>query len=152
MFPFQASTASDSDLAFVANEEVALQAREDADGFVKMAKAVFGVTLDFSDASVEQVEQIAAEISAAFAAKTPKEGSIARLSYAIGGYVGETYRRNHTGVWGVMTQDGQQFSGMRTESGGLFWPTGKAEKRIRNGSEDNLWLYYQVLLKKESGA
>jgi hypothetical protein len=35
--------------------------------------------------------------------------------------------------------------------GGMFWPWGKTENRIRNGAEDSVTFYYQALVAKSAG-
>ena len=40
---------------------------------------------------------------------------------------------------------------MKHDRAGLFWPWGKAQNRLVNGEEDNLWAYYQVALLASVG-
>jgi hypothetical protein len=132
---------------FTPDANVATEAGLGAEVFVKLARDLFSVELDYSDASIERVEQIAQNIQKTSRDRPPSNESVMRLSYAMGGYIGETLRRNHEAEWGVMLLDGQRVIAMRIH-GNFVWPTGKAEKRIRNGQEDDIWFYYQVLLKK----
>lgn len=65
-----------------------------------------------------------------------------------GSYVGEVYRRNHGGEWGIVTLGGERYPGMQTASRTDFWPWGRAFDRITKGPEDDIAAYYSSLLKK----
>ncbi|MDR3416175.1 MAG: hypothetical protein P4L83_08315 [Nevskia sp.] len=69
----------------------------------------------------------------------------------MGSYIGEVFRKNHQAEWGWVTLQGNKYPGMHRQSVGLFWPWGKAQGRIVNGYEDNLWNYYQIGLLKPLG-
>jgi hypothetical protein len=65
-----------------------------------------------------------------------------------GSYIGEVYRRNHGGEWGMVDLDGQKFPGIKNKFGTSFWPWGRALNRITQGSENNVTDYYKTLLEK----
>jgi hypothetical protein len=73
----------------------------------------------------------------------PPEDTIWTFAKAFGSYVGEVFRKNHGGDWGLVTLDGQTFPGMQSKSGVLFWPWSRAHKRIVARAEDNVLHYYQ---------
>jgi hypothetical protein len=57
--------------------------------------------------------------------------------------VGEVLRRTHGGEWALV--DGQV---TLTHGAGRVWPIAKVLKRITNGSEDNVAVYYKVLVEE----
>ncbi|HDX8616329.1 hypothetical protein [Aeromonas dhakensis] len=65
-----------------------------------------------------------------------------------GSYIGEVYRRNHGGEWGIVNLNGQKFPGLKTKSGVNFWPWGCALNHIMQGPENNVADYYSTLLEK----
>ena len=135
---------------FLADQKVQQIAEAYSLDAIDLAKNQFGITLDWSDASVGNVEQMLAQMHTSYITVTPRptEAQVMSFAKAFGSYVGEVYRRNHGGEWGMVTLNGQKFPGMRTKSGTNFWPWGRASNRITNGSEDNMLDYYRVLLQK----
>ncbi len=120
---------------------------------VDLAARNFGVTLDGSEASVQQVEQMLERLHDEMASAKPPEDRIWTFAQAFGSYVGEVLRKHHGGEWGIVSMDGQSFPGLRQSSGALSWPWGRAHKRLVNGAEDNVWHYYGVLVRPaEPGA
>jgi hypothetical protein len=67
---------------------------------------------------------------------------------AFGSNVGDTYRRNHDGEWGMITLGENQFAGLRNTSGSSLWPSGRAFDRITTNAEENISDYYLNLLKR----
>jgi hypothetical protein len=113
---------------------------------VDFAKASFRLTLDGSDESVRHVETILARLHADLPTSKPSEEQIYSFAKLLGSYVGEVYRKNHGGAWGMVTmRGGESFPGMQSATHSLFWPCGQAKNRIVDGPENNLWHYYQVL-------
>src|SRR5215470_36272 len=106
-----------------------------------------GVELDWSDESIQNVEDIAEALHAAYRKDHPTPEQIEPLYKMIGSYIGEVFRRNHGAEWGWVTLQGSRFPGMEGKADNLFWPWGRARNRIIKGSEDNLWHYYQYLLE-----
>src|SRR5690606_36250155 len=96
----------------------------------------FSIELDWSDGSIEQVEKIAAALHEDYVRTRPTPEQVAPFYKAIGSYIGEVYRKNHGAEWGWVTLNGQRFPGMWRDKVGVFWPWGKAQNRIINGSED----------------
>ncbi|VWC55443.1 hypothetical protein BLA9940_02309 [Burkholderia aenigmatica] len=110
----------------------------------------FGIKLDWSDASVANVEKALAQMSSSYVSANPRPTDEQVMAFAkvYGSYVGEVYRRNHGGEWGVIALGGRRFPGLRTTSGSSFWPWGRVFHRITKGTEDNIADYYAPLLKK----
>ncbi|QXC38035.1 hypothetical protein V3429_15960 [Aeromonas jandaei] len=117
---------------------------------VDMAKNQFGITLDWSDASIPTVEKALALMHSSFITTKPRPTEEQAMSFAkgYGSYIGEVYRRNHGGEWGIVSLNGQKFPGLKTKSGVNFWPWGRALNRIMQGPENNVADYYRALLEK----
>lgn len=117
---------------------------------VDHAKTKFGIALDWSDRSIANVETILTRLHADYVKSKTQipDDAIATLAKAYGSYIGEVYRRNHGGDWGMMTLDGLDFPAVKARSGVAFWPIGRVTNRIKNGSGDNVAFYYRGLLGK----
>jgi hypothetical protein len=68
-----------------------------ADRVVQMSRARAGQTLDYTDGSIDIVEEMLAE--AALHAKRMSEEQLRRLSQDVGCYILEVARRNHGGAF-----------------------------------------------------
>jgi hypothetical protein len=115
---------------------------------VDHAKAKFQTELDFSPESVEQLEgvldQIHDTIPTGFLGKVFRalmKGSVETMSKMYGYYLGEVIRRHAGGAW-IVTENGVTL----TKADARVWPTAKVYKRITNGAEDNVAVYFKVLL------
>jgi hypothetical protein len=117
---------------------------------IDFSKKQFGITLDWTDGSIANVEKALALMHSSYAGTTPRPTEEQVMSYAkaYGSYVGEVYRRNHGAEWGIIDLGGQKFPGLRTKSGTNFWPWGRAFNRIVEGAENNIADYYKVLLEQ----
>jgi hypothetical protein len=116
---------------------------------VDFAGQHFKIVLDWTDASVAKVETILDVFHQQALRDKPTEEQVLQLGKMFGSYVGEVYRRNHGATWGMVTINGESFPGLNAlNSDGLFWPWGRANNRIANGFEDNIWHYYQFLVQK----
>ncbi len=113
---------------------------------VDFAKSSFGIALDWSDSSVRHIETVLAHLHQDVPKARPSEEQVHGFAKTLGSYVGEVHRRNHGGCWGIVTLNGDSFPGMRAPSGRLFWPWGRAQNRIVDGAQNNMWHYYQVLV------
>jgi len=150
LFPFQARAGESQSQSFVADTNIQKIAEAYALDTVDLAKSQFGVQLDWSDASIENVEKALVKMHASYIASTPRPTQEQVMSFAkgFGSYVGEVYRRNHGGEWGMVSLNGQKFPGLRTKAGTNFWPWGRVANRITEGDENNVFDYYRVLLQK----
>ncbi len=121
------------------------------------ASRTCAITLDYSPESVKQVEgvleKLYAEIPRGFFArllrKGPSQDDIATICKMYGGYVGEVIRRTGGGEWALDTEvsPGETVISLRKGEGCIF-PPAKIHKRLLNGPEDNVWIYFQVLMKE----
>jgi hypothetical protein len=137
---------------FTADDNLKKVAEAYALDAVDFAKANFRIKLDWTDASIEKVEQILTAIHRDIPKSRPTEEEIFGMAKMFGSYVGEVFRRNHDGQWGIIDNGGQKFPGLEQKDGGRFWPWGKVNNRLVNGPEDNVWHYYQFLIGKLTSA
>jgi hypothetical protein len=144
---FGGTAASQS---FSPDPKIEQMAQAYAQDAVDFSAKQFAIKLDWSDASIANVEGVLAQMNSSYAATAPKPTDEQVMSFAkgFGSYVGEVYRRNHGGEWGMFTIGENRFPGLQTASGTNFWPWARAFKRITEGSEDNIADYYGALLKK----
>jgi hypothetical protein len=118
---------------------------------VDHAKAAANVDLDFSEESVGGVEAVLTQLHNAlpksFFAKLfgrgPSSDDILTMSKMYGSYVGEVLRRTRGGEWALI--DGQV---TLTNGDERVWPIAKVYKRITNGGEDNVAVYFKVLVEE----
>jgi hypothetical protein len=149
LFSGEAMPQSATKQAFSADPKIAGVTGAYALDAVDHAKAHFGVILDWSDGSIAKVETILARLHADYKSKAQiPDDAIAMIAKGYGSYIGEVYRRNHGGEWGIMTLDGLDFPAVKARSGTAFWPIGRVTNRIKNGSGDNVAFYYRRLLAK----
>jgi hypothetical protein len=127
-----------------------------ADRAVKVAMDSYQVNLDYTEESIKRVEEIFSslhkEVPLNFISKLLKRGltenQIYYASLMLGAYIGETIRRIHGGEWVKDEVMGEKdIITLKVEETSIF-PTGKAYKRIKNGSEDDIWFYYRVLAEE----
>ncbi len=129
-------------LKVVRAPELARDVRQFADLAVALA-ARQGDTLDYSEASVEVVERLLDTLADAFArGELPAEHAW-KLCTALGSYLGEVFVRAHGGEWGVASVEGQDGTvACVTHPQVTFWPWVRAMKRVTEGDDDNIWIYY----------
>src|SRR6516164_3042192 len=114
---------------------------------IDLAASNFGIALDWSEASVRQVEEMLARLHDEMASAQPPDAAVWTFAKTFGSYLGEVLRRHHGGTWGMVSMGGQSFPGLRQTSGSLSWPWGKAHKRLVNGPADNVCHYYSMLVQ-----
>lgn len=121
---------------------------------VDHAQSAFGVDLDFTPASVEDVEKILAALHSAiprgivrFFKRRPSNDTLDQLSKMYGGYVGEVFRRQRGGTWSYDTEisPGHLVIALINGESRIF-PPSKVRKRLDNGPEDNVWSFLRVLM------
>jgi hypothetical protein len=101
---------------------------------------VESVVLDFSEASVERLEQLVG------AAGTD---GIEEKSKMWGAYFGEVVRRKWGGDWSIETYPGQQFATLTlTVAGAKLFPSMKIYRRMTQGASENLATFYQSVKEK----
>ena len=142
----QPTTSCESTETFKIDNDVQQVAEAYSLDAVDAARENFGVTLDWSDASIERVEGVLAQLYAQ-RDSAPSDDVVWTFAKMFGSYIGEVYRKNHGATWGTVTLQGQTFPGIQASTTcQLFWPWGKAHNRITQGEEENVLHYYRVLL------
>jgi len=120
---------------------------------VEMGKKMFNKPLDFTEDSLKDVETILENIfktilkgplNRLFKSK-PSDDKIWQMSKIWGGYLGEVIRRKWGGEWAAETAAHPGAVITLRVLGSDIFPPAKVFKRLTNGSEDNIWIYYQVL-------
>jgi hypothetical protein len=122
-----------------------------------LAQQQFRVQLDYSEASLDHVEQILDRYHKSIPKgrltkllkRHPSPEELNRLAKMFGGYVGEVMRRQLGGYW---TLD----SGIYSEptitlvfpNDSKVFPASKVYKRLINGDEDNIPFFYHVIKMK----
>ena len=126
---------------------------------VRQASA-FGVSLDYSAASLEALERVLSRLHFEVPSPTPANTStedpaqqrIDTASRIWGGYFGETMRRLWGGEWGVETYPGTTAPVVSVDVGGAkIFPVMKVYRRLTQGDGENLWQFYQMVREKVSG-
>lgn len=84
-------------LSFVPDKSAERTAAQHAKNMVQFAQVELNLKLDWSDASIEHIEEISAELHADFRRERAVFGDIETLVDMLGSYVGEVSRRNHGG-------------------------------------------------------
>lgn len=118
----------------------------------------FKIELDYSEASVEQVELLLGQLESELAEgrrgkSSPKPHAagppIDEMARIWGGYLGEVVRRRFGGEWGIESYPGEDFLIIALNvQGSRLFPAMKVHKRLTDGAADNLWIFYQMMREK----
>jgi len=108
----------------------------------------FGVNLNWSESSIQQVENMLGRLHDEIAKAPPPDSTVWTFAKSFGSYVGEVMLRHHGGEWGMVAIGEESFPGVQLPGEQLCWPWGRAYNRITNGAEDNIWDYYRVLVAR----
>ncbi|MFM8341268.1 MAG: hypothetical protein ACKN9F_03510 [Methylomonas sp.] len=119
---------------------------------VNFAHSNFGISLDFTVGSIEQVEALANRlfhtrpqgVIAKFFRKEPSDNDVQNVCKMLGSYIGEVYRQNKGGEWQINHE--HQAIGLLDGETWIF-PLAKVLKRITNGKKDDLSLYFAEILE-----
>jgi hypothetical protein len=128
---------------------------------VDMANANFGEQLDYSESSIRGVESCLKNLHESLPkgffgrlfGRGPSPEQIETVAKMFGAYVGEVFRKHHGGEWILDDQisaEGRVLA-VQHSSGGKFFPPAKVFKRLANGDEDNVWIFYQILTREYIG-
>jgi hypothetical protein len=85
---------------------------------VDIAARNFKLTLDWSEASIERVEEML---------------GVLHERQGIGSYIGEVFRKHHGGEWGIVQLGADRFPGIQDKNGARFWPWSRVQKRLVAG-------------------
>jgi hypothetical protein len=125
---------------------------------VRMA-ADAGIRLDYSNASIEAVEQQLAGLHDQLQASRadpignplPSEREFQAMCFYFGTYIAEVIRRTYGGTWSDQSalHPGHAIPTFHVGANRMeIWPQMKVEKRLRNGPEDNVWHYFQLTVQR----
>jgi hypothetical protein len=116
-----------------------------ADEAVKMGRKRFEMELDFSENSLQKVEQILAHLANEMPESAGKT-AIDEMSKVWGGYVGEVVRRRWGGEWTVGYYPGGQFLIITLNvNGSKLFPSMKVNRRLTEGPQENVWDFYKTV-------
>jgi hypothetical protein len=98
------------------------------------------VTLDFSEASLERLEQLLEEAA---------PGDLEDAAKMWGAYFGEVVRRRWGGEWSVETYPGAQFATLTlTVLGSKLFPSMKIYRRLTQGASENVATFYASIKER----
>jgi len=127
-----------------------------AEDAVDLARQRYSIDLDYSEASVKDVEAILTtmyyalptDLLSRLLRRRPTDEQIWQMAKVWGGYVGEVMRRQWGGEWVTETkaQPGTVIT-LRIRGDDIF-PPATVHKRLVSGPADSVWHYYQVLKKE----
>lgn len=105
------------------------------------------IVLDFSEASIQTVEEFLDQLNKALEKEKPDEERIVLLAKSFAGYIGEVIREKWGGKWvdNPPLDNGPAFT---VDDDEYLYLLSKVYRRIKNGSEDNVWFFYQVTFNK----
>ena len=132
-----------SDQDFVADPQLQIVVTQAAAKCVEFVKLKFGKTLDYSDESVNEIESVLAVLHQSIPAEKPSQEDIQDYATLFGSYLGETYRKNHGGEWGI----GSGTVALGIGSGYLAFPWARAFKRLTHGEEDGVDAWYYGMIQ-----
>jgi hypothetical protein len=123
-----------------------------ADLVVPVARDVSKATLDYSPASLKEVDRIIEN----FRRDGVRFKQVAETLFSFGCYVGEVLVRHAGGSWRVGSETPlAKFAGgplvIQTGPEDFCNPIGKVFKRFENGEEDSLEYFYTVFAPKRQG-
>lgn len=118
--------------AFTADPQLQHVAGQAAEKCVAFLKQKFGKSLDYSDKSVEDVEAVLTLLHRSMPVEKPSPDDIEDFAMLFGSYLGETYRRNHGGQWGLSNG----MPALAIGSGYTSYPWSRVFKRLTNGEEE----------------
>jgi hypothetical protein len=118
----------------------------------------FGVSLDYSESSLEALERILDQLADKFPSseteprsEDPMQRELDSVSRIWGGYFGETIRRLWGGEWGVETYPGTIAPVISVDLGGAkLFPVMKIFRRLTKGDDENVWRFYQMVRARVS--
>ncbi|MGE3453842.1 MAG: hypothetical protein AB7O24_01885 [Kofleriaceae bacterium] len=138
-------------LRFEADALLAARAEDLANAAVEMTAPAVSPPLDYSEASIEILDEILDEIHHDRA--NLDEHRAFQLGAVFGSYLGEVLRRAYSAEWGQITgSDGAPFPGLRLTNGAVIWPWARAQQRFLDGAENSVSTYYRYLTKDLSAA
>lgn len=118
---------------------------------VEIAKSEFETVLDFSEDSIQKIEQILDSFTKSLTSHTKTRflqrdflrNQFVFGAFIVGGYVGEVIRRNFGGEWIIESSPEGNDSVALKINGLKIFPVLKASNRLANGTKEDFWSYVQ---------
>jgi hypothetical protein len=130
------------------HESVTAMAGAYAEQAVQKARE-FNTQLDYSENSLMEVEVILAQL----ARQSPEGDAAGETCKMWGSYLGEVVRRRFGGEWSVETYPGKQFATLTLSIGGnKLFPTMKVHRRLTQGEDENVWVFYKMIKERLESA
>ena len=118
---------------------------------VDTAKRNFKIDLDFSESSIEKVEKILDILHKTLEQSKPSQDVILTFSKQFAGYIGQVMKIRWGGIWkDESSYEIKNGPALYVKNHDLFLLS-KVYRRITNGSEDNVYHFYQVIKKDIEG-
>ncbi len=116
---------------------------------VMTAALKWGVILDFTEASLADVEEVLGVLhdglKSASAEEKPSDASVRAMTIGFGTYVGEVIRRTMGGIWTHAEVEGQGKVLRLVVGSAELYPLRKVEKRLTEGAAENVRFYVHAL-------
>lgn len=104
-----------------------------------------GKNLNFSKASILELEEIMEHYSSELKQTNAPEDRIIETALIFGAYLGETLLRNHLAAKGfTWAVEGGNLPKLYRDYQNSMFPVDKAYKRLKNGREDSVSAFYDV--------
>lgn len=114
---------------------------------VEYAKSL-ELALDYSENSLKGLEQILRDFSENIAKSTPPEDQLWSMALIFGAYLGEVLLKNGLSQkgYGWGTDNTSDIPLLVADTGLYIAPVDKAYKRLVNGAEDNVCVFYEITM------
>lgn len=109
---------------------------------IDMARRNFGVELELTEDSIQQIEMIAGKLHDDQPPQGVPEEVLVRFQKYLGSHIAHVLVEIRGWTPGIATFPEGQIEGVELPGKNMCWPWGKARNRLLNGPEDNLWHYY----------
>ena len=132
------------------DEKVKEVAETYANDCVNWVASNFSGRIDYEDRNIGAIENFLDDLYKANKKNPLPKDRLDSFEKMFGFYIGEVFKRNHGNVsWGWGISDGERVYALCKNSTGdaLCYPVQKIQKRIENGSEENVLVYYHALIE-----
>jgi uncharacterized protein DUF3806 len=116
----------------------------------------FSISLTIDDTGVKALRQLLSALHRAmlpgrvarmFGAQIPFTSSVL-IANVFGAVLGEALRARVGGEWRLVEVNQQTLVALCSDKGNQCFPTYKAGKQFVNGDEDDIWVFYSVMVQK----
>lgn len=137
-------------LPFIENPTIKRMAERYASEAIEVSKSRFGVSLNYSAESINDVSKILDKLHQSYVARKGDmmDEEVMTMSKSFGSYIGEVIRRRHGAEWGTANFEGQDFPAVRSRAGLVYLPWSRAASRIVTGPGTALSDDLQTLVQR----